>query len=119
MAQAKQMAMENKVDMSPFGVKANALNMLSDWKNDPMRVTKCTQSQQQGSSRTWSKPPPGWVKINVDAACVPGAGYVRLGCVIRDEFRAFVKARSNVLRVNMQAREAEASIEFERGFIMG
>ncbi|KAL8107520.1 hypothetical protein AgCh_024073 [Apium graveolens] len=36
-------------------------------------------------------------------ARIPG-----LGCVIRDEVGAFVKARSNVLRVNMQAREAEA-----------
>ncbi|XP_074336246.1 pelargonidin 3-O-(6-caffeoylglucoside) 5-O-(6-O-malonylglucoside) 4'''-malonyltransferase-like [Apium graveolens] len=34
--------------------------------------------------------------------------WFRLGCVIRDEVGAFVKARSNVLRVNMQAREAEA-----------
>lgn len=44
----------------------------------------------------------------MDAACVPGAGYVGIGCVIRDEFGAFVKAKSNVLRVNMQAREEEA-----------
>ncbi|XP_074337063.1 uncharacterized protein LOC141674243 [Apium graveolens] len=81
--------------------------MLNDWKRAQQRLPNYTQSQQQNNSKFWSKPPPGWIKINVDAACVPGAGCVGLGCVVRNESGAFVKAISNVLMINMQAREAE------------
>lgn len=82
----------DKVDISPFGVKANALNMLNDWKRAQQILPNCTQSQQQNNSKFWSKQSPGWIKINVDAACVPGAGYIGIGCVVRNESGAFVKA---------------------------
>ena len=56
--------------------------------------------------KKWCKPPPGWVKVNVDAACNPGADHIGVGCVVRDEGHYF-RARINSTPGRMQAREAE------------
>lgn len=50
----------------------------------------------------------GWVKINTDAACQSQTGEIGVTCVIRDDRGSFLRARSNVIRGNIQAREAEA-----------
>lgn len=51
---------------------------------------------------------PWWIKINTDAACSVGSDHIGVGCVIRDEWGRFVRARSNVLRRKLQPPEAEA-----------
>lgn len=91
--------------MTVFGINAMVDNMLQDWKR--------MQVDQRGSNPTgiqmsnWYKPPPGWVKINVDAACNPESDHIGFGCIVRDETGQFVRARINSIHGCMQAREAE------------
>lgn len=53
--------------MSVFGVKIAAMNLLSDWRK---AQEQCQSSRMsvEASTRQWSKPPQGWIKINVDVA---------------------------------------------------
>ena len=95
----------DKATMSVFGVKAMALNMLNDWRKAMEKASR--ESQMQQVARNWQKPPPGWVKINMDAACKQGDDCVKLGCVARDENGNFLRGRSNVLQRIAQPREAE------------
>lgn len=72
-----------------------------------MEVVTGTQ-QQAKAHRTWVKPPPGWITINVDAACRPEEGIVGMGCVARDATYPFIRSRSNVMNRELQPRETEA-----------
>ncbi|XP_074373973.1 uncharacterized protein LOC141714348 [Apium graveolens] len=58
--------------------------------------------------QNWSKPPGGWIKINVDAACRPGDDFVGAGCVMRDDCGKFLRASSTRIRGKMQPKMAEA-----------
>lgn len=62
----------------------------------------------QVQSKTWSKPPYGWIKINIDAACQQHSEFVGVGCVIRDDQGQFLRARSSIVRRRGHAREADA-----------
>ncbi|XP_074360435.1 uncharacterized protein LOC141700627 [Apium graveolens] len=92
--------------MSVFGVKAMALNMLAEWRR--AMETPQPRSGQVQANRSWHKPPSGWVKINVDAACTLGQGVIGVSCVVRDDAGHFVRARSNVMRGSFHPRVAEA-----------
>lgn len=96
----------DKVTMSVFGVKSMALHILQDWRKAVERDQNQGSSRQQ-VARHWQKPPPKWVKINVDAACKRGENCVKLGCVARDEHGRFLGARSSVLQRIAHPREAE------------
>lgn len=63
-------------------------------------------AQHKVGTLPWTKPPEGWIKINIDAACGQGTG--GMGCVVRDDFGDFIRARCNVTTQKMQPREAEA-----------
>lgn len=58
--------------------------------------------------KTWSRPPDGWVKINIDATYRQGEDFIGTGCVVRDEHGRFLRVRTNVLRGTTQVREAES-----------
>ncbi|XP_017239320.1 uncharacterized protein LOC108212100 [Daucus carota subsp. sativus] len=94
-------------NMSTFGIKSLAVNMLTDWRKaleQGERRTGGVQVQQ----RQWSKPPAGWLKVNIDASCRQGNEWIGAGCVVRDEEGRFVRARTTVVRGRAYAREAEA-----------
>lgn len=91
---------------SVFGVKAAALNLLTDWKEarlDDMKKSK----QVQACIKRWSKPPVGWIKINLDAAIFP-EGFIGVGIVIRDSHGDFVRAICSHIEGAWQPRDAEA-----------
>lgn len=93
--------------MSGFGVKQMALNLLSDWSR--ARTTgESSTAESRTSHKTWCLPPTGWVKINLDVACPPGCEYVAIGCVVRDEYGLFKRARSRIITGARTSREAEA-----------
>ena len=96
----------NKVNMSVFGLKAMTFRMITDLR----RATEVTTApgQQVQAHRSWVKPPSGWIKINVDAACNPGETIAGVGCVARDDSGRFIRARSNIVHGRLQPREAEA-----------
>ena len=57
----------NKKNMSIFGVRSMALNLMREWRN----ANECGVGgvrQKQPVTKKWSRPPEGWIKINVDAA---------------------------------------------------
>lgn len=54
-------------------------------------------SKVQQMVHIWCKPPPGWVKINIDAACKPSDQFVKIGCISRDDSGAFLCARNGVI----------------------
>lgn len=73
----------NKIAMSVFGTKMAALNLLAYWKKVHLENVKNKPAANQ-NPRQWHTPPPGWVKINVDAAVFSGTSTIGIGSVIRD-----------------------------------
>lgn len=90
-----------------FGVKSMAVNMLNDWKKARDTGNRGTQNSSIRRGQ-WSKPAENWVKVNIDASCRRGEQFVGTGCVVRDHTGNFVRARANLVRGRMYAREAEA-----------
>ncbi|WOH11862.1 hypothetical protein DCAR_0831358 [Daucus carota subsp. sativus] len=97
----------NHVNTSAFGVRSKAMSMLVEWQQ-AREEGKERATRQPTVARSWCKPPAGWVKINTDAACVLGTGQVGIGCIIRDEWGNFLRARSSVVQGSYHPREAEA-----------
>lgn len=90
--------MDEKKQMGTvFGVKSMALNLLADWKrmNEGVRKGRVTGMIQH---KEWCKPPDGWIKINVDAACRRDSEYIGVGCVVRNHKGEFLRARANKFR---------------------
>lgn len=94
----------DQVKISAFGVKQLTFNMLKDWKkaNESENIAGM---QQYSSSRVWTKPPAGWIKVNVDAACGERIG---LGCVVRDDQGEFLRAKCSTVSGHRAPREVEA-----------
>lgn len=95
------------VNTSSFGVKSRMYSMLTEWN----RAREDLQQQKVNEltrRRVWCKPPPGWIKINIDAACMRRTGQMGVGYVVRDEGGQFVRARSQVIQGSLQPREVEA-----------
>lgn len=78
-----------KINMSVFGVKNMALNMLVEWSR-AREIAEKSSDMTRTSSQSWCKPPDGWVKINVDAACYLGGEHMGVGCVMRDDRGKFI-----------------------------
>lgn len=96
-----------KKPLSVFGVRSMAMSLLQEWQQSRENAEQGNRRlKQQG--RKWCKPPEGWVKINLDAACQNQTGEIGVACVVRDDRGEFLRARSNKMYGNMQAREAEA-----------
>lgn len=83
----------DRVHTSVFGVRARACNMLADWNRAKEEINKGS-GQQRSHGRRWCKPPIGWIKINIDATCLPGTSQVGVGCIVRDARGHFIRARS-------------------------
>ncbi|CAL1395939.1 unnamed protein product [Linum trigynum] len=49
------------------------------------------KSEREPDLVTWRRPPPGWVKVNVDAAVLKGEG-TGMGMIIRDSEGVFLRA---------------------------
>lgn len=97
----------DKKPLSVFGVRSMALNLLQEWQQSQENAGKGDKGIQQ-RNRKWCKPPEGWVKINLDAACQNQIGEIGVACVVRDDRGKFLRARSNRVHGSIQAREAEA-----------
>lgn len=97
----------DRVNGSVFGVKSAAMNLLSDWRAAQQVGSKC-KPNIQSACKHWSRPPQGWVKVNVDAAVFPEQNCSGMGGVIRDEYGKFLRARSRRVDAVLLPREAEA-----------
>lgn len=95
-----------RVNGSIFGVRAAAVNMLNDWRKACMNEVRGMRMMCSGT-RKWQTPPTGWFKINVDATIFPD-GWVGLGCVVRDSYGRFLRAKCGRIEGRWQPREAEA-----------
>lgn len=91
--------------ISTFGVNAMAMNCFQDWKK---AQEDGTGSKERTQLQQWCKPPPGWIKINIDASCRVDYDFIGAGCVARDEKGCFVRARTCRIGGRMQAKEGEA-----------
>nr|GMD43941.1 ATP-dependent DNA helicase SRS2-like protein At4g25120 [Ipomoea batatas] len=98
------------------------------WKNQPIEsagyIVKSAQNyyaawceatidRQQAERRSntivsWTKPPQGFLKLNVDAAINKQDARMGFGCVLRDELGHFIAARGSPWRGYYSAKEAEA-----------
>lgn len=86
--------------------KAN--RYLQDWYE---AITTATSDQKETNEAQlkWSKPPEGFLKLNVDASIDSTNGKMGFGCVIRDEHGKFVAARGIQWNGVFSPREAEAT----------
>lgn len=82
------------------------MNLLQDWR-EAQEAGRKAKSQSAADVRIWTKPPMGWVKVNVDAAVFQD-GSIGVGSVVRDMYGQFLSARCRRVNVAWQAREAEA-----------
>lgn len=94
------------VNMSVFGTKASALNLLAAWKKAQAVETKANRGLQ--GRQQWEKPAEGWIKVNVDAALFEENGGTGVASVARDAAENFLKARSSWFEGLRVPREAEA-----------
>ena len=56
----------------------------------------------------WSSPPPGKVKINIDAALFPPQKKIGVGCIVRDAKGIMLSGFSKPITGNYTAKEAKA-----------
>ncbi|WOG94234.1 hypothetical protein DCAR_0313527 [Daucus carota subsp. sativus] len=95
------------INISVYGTKATAIRMLEDWKSAQQEESTRRRGQNVGS-KVWQKPIMGWVKINTDAAVIPGTHQIGTGAVIRDEDGRFLHARCMDIAGEWSVKEAEA-----------
>ncbi|XP_074347454.1 uncharacterized protein LOC141686311 [Apium graveolens] len=91
--------------MSTFGVNAMAMNLFQDWQK---AQEEGPESKKRPQLQQWCKPPPGWIKINIDASCRVDYDFIGAGCVVWDDNGCFVRARTCRIGGRMQAKEGEA-----------
>ncbi|XP_074323039.1 uncharacterized protein LOC141659986 [Apium graveolens] len=97
----------NRINCSSFSIQSRAFSMIAEW-NRAREASAKLVNQNQATSRVWTKPPEGWIKINIDVVCHLDTGQAGVGCIIRDYQGYFFRVRSKVLQRNLQPREAEA-----------
>ncbi|KAL8103570.1 hypothetical protein AgCh_027952 [Apium graveolens] len=85
----------------------NLTTLEPDWKKARESESVKNMAQKTGS-RSWVKPPAGWIKINIDASWGLQPGSVGLGNVVRDETGNFLRARCSTTHATTQPRDAEA-----------
>ncbi|KAL8156219.1 hypothetical protein AgCh_001348 [Apium graveolens] len=90
--------------MSSFGVNAMAMSLFQDWRKAQEKGNEC---QSRGQMQQWCKPPPGWIKINIDASCRVDYDFIGAGCVVRNEKGEFMRTRACQIGGRMQAKESE------------
>ncbi|KAL8101548.1 hypothetical protein AgCh_033450 [Apium graveolens] len=75
-----------------------------DWRKAHEKGNEC---QSRGQMQQWCKPPPGWIKINIDASCRVDYDFIGAGCVVRNEKGEFMHSRACQIGGRMQAKESE------------
>nr|GMC92116.1 uncharacterized protein LOC109155154 [Ipomoea batatas] len=85
------------------------MELAATWRHGQEFVNPAiiTPSPQNDLSR-WRKPPPGWVKLNVDVAINKGLNSTGLGFILRNEDGNFLAAKEQKWSGIFQPREAEA-----------
>ncbi|KAL8104841.1 hypothetical protein AgCh_028856 [Apium graveolens] len=85
----------DKVNVSVFGLKAAAMNMLMEWKRAQQeKVVERGTTEASNAPRSWEKPPLNWVKINVDVALFGSDNCIGFGMIVRDAAGNLIMARS-------------------------
>lgn len=79
-----------------------AIGFLNEWEAVKFADLGSLSSAHQTVCKTWHKPEPGVLKINVDAAFFQETNELGLGMVMRDEEGRFVVARSIVKQLGKQ-----------------
>ncbi|XP_074347005.1 uncharacterized protein LOC141685825 [Apium graveolens] len=98
----------DKKFLSMFGVQSMAMQLLQDWRRSQEELGTRMQRGSNENVTHLCRPPEGWVKVNVDAACRDQLGFIGMGCVARDHMGRFMRARCATMRGGMPPREAEA-----------
>ncbi|KAL8119323.1 hypothetical protein AgCh_016734 [Apium graveolens] len=96
-----------------FTIRVMVTTMLQDWRRSQEVAAGREGRLGRQSSRKWTKPPEGWIKINVDATCPQQRNRIGVACVARDDHGAFLGARSSVIEGGRQPREAEVLSLYE------
>ncbi|XP_074356254.1 uncharacterized protein LOC141695952 [Apium graveolens] len=81
----------DKLNVSVFGIKSVALNLLTDWRR-MMEENGGKKGGAYARYTVWCKPPEGWIKVNIDATCHQGSEFTGIGCVTRDDRGRFIRA---------------------------
>ncbi|XP_074344602.1 uncharacterized protein LOC141683749 [Apium graveolens] len=99
----------DKISVSEFGVRSNAMNMLYEWRQRCAEV-KTHVLGTTGSSAKWQRQQQGLVKINTDAAVFMEGGSTGIGSVMRNEQGEFLRARNQKLQAMYSPREVDVSV---------
>lgn len=69
-----------------------AVGLLQEWQLSQEDVGGGGRNRAGNINRQWCKPPEGWIKVNIDAACHAQQGYTGIGSVAWDENGQFFRA---------------------------
>ncbi|XP_074346278.1 uncharacterized protein LOC141685053 [Apium graveolens] len=98
-----------RVNMSSFGIKAAATNLLTEWrKAQAEKLCDVSHTRRPIVVSKWEKPQQNWVKINIDAALFEDIGYIGMGSIVRGTDVQFLLARSVRREGLVPPREVEA-----------
>ncbi|XP_031091127.1 uncharacterized protein LOC115996126 [Ipomoea triloba] len=97
----------NNINHSPSSIVARAKTHLSEWSYMHAR-DEFAPLQHSTSIIKWKNPPPGRLKLNVDAAVNKTRGHMGFGWILRDDQGSFVAAVSTPWYGLFSVKEAEA-----------
>jgi ribonuclease HI len=91
-----------------FEVTRRARDSLRDWLQVQMKNNNTTSNNHAAANLSWSKPPSGTLKCNIDTACYVEDNAYCAGICIRDSHGSFVKAYAKRKEGTPEIAEAEA-----------
>nr|GMC69537.1 uncharacterized protein LOC109164833 [Ipomoea batatas] len=97
----------NNINHSPSSIVARAKTHLSEWSSMHAR-DEFAPLQHSASIIKWKNPPPGRLKLNVDAAVNKARGRMGFGWILRDDQGSFVAAVSTPWYGLFSVKEAKA-----------
>ncbi|XP_012087681.1 uncharacterized protein LOC105646438 [Jatropha curcas] len=92
--------------VNPSSVVQMAGRVLNEWSNHRAKPPRLGVGNP--ANRAWSRPPTGFLKINLDASVFSGGTVAGVGLVCQNSFGEFIAAKTMLLHGQFNALHAEA-----------
>lgn len=105
MWKARNAKLWDEVDRDPAGICSQAASFLAEWYQ--ARGSVVVSHQNPDRSLSWSPPPVGFLKCNVDVSFSQDKGVIGWGMCLRDHLGGFMGARSSWSSPCLAVQEGE------------